>query len=99
MAQPLKTLSRRFGKRGRGNDRIRIGYKTRLGVFLRGTAENVLPELKTCAFGHSINLVFTSPPFPLNRKKRYGNLNGQDYIDWLAAFAPKLVDLLTPTDV
>lgn len=30
------------------------------------------------------NLIFFSPPFPLNRKKKYGNLNGEDYINWLS---------------
>lgn len=40
-------------------------------------------------------LIFTSPPFPLNEKKKYGNLQGDAYIEWFAAFAPKLRDLLT----
>jgi DNA methylase len=41
-----------------------------------------------------VNLVFTSPPFPLNRKKRYGNLQGSKYVDWLASFGPPLADYL-----
>jgi len=40
-------------------------------------------------------LIFTSPPFPLNRKKRYGNKVGEEYVDWLASFAEPLTDLLT----
>lgn len=31
-------------------------------------------------------LIFTSPPFPLNRKKRYGNFQGEEYINWLQSF-------------
>jgi len=42
-----------------------------------------------------VQLVFTSPPFPLNRKKRYGNEEGEQYLEWLAAFAPQLRDYLT----
>jgi len=42
-----------------------------------------------------VQLVFTSPPFPLNTKKRYGNLQGQDYVDWLASFARSFRSLLT----
>jgi site-specific DNA-methyltransferase (cytosine-N4-specific) len=42
-------------------------------------------------------LVFTSPPFPLNRKKRYGNKQGQEYLDWLSEFGPLLTEFLTPT--
>jgi DNA modification methylase len=41
-----------------------------------------------------VNLIFTSPPFPLNRKKRYGNLHGTEYVEWLASFAPLLRDYL-----
>ncbi|HET7569930.1 MAG TPA: site-specific DNA-methyltransferase [Gammaproteobacteria bacterium] len=41
-----------------------------------------------------VQLIFTSPPFPLNRKKRYGNLTGADYVNWLASFAPVFRDLL-----
>lgn len=35
-----------------------------------------------------VNLIFTSPPFPLNTKKRYGNETGEEYIKWLCAFGP-----------
>ena len=42
-----------------------------------------------------VQLVFTSPPFPLNRKKRYGNRQGQQYLRWLAGFGPLLADFLT----
>lgn len=46
---------------------------------------------------NQVQLVFTSPPFPLNRQKKYGNLQGPDYIDWLADLAPRFTKLLTPT--
>lgn len=42
-----------------------------------------------------VQLVFTSPPFPLNRKKRYGNKVGEEYLAWLEGFAAPLADLLT----
>ncbi len=32
-------------------------------------------------------LLFTSPPFPLKRKKRYGNLAGEEYVTWLENLA------------
>src|SRR5438094_4454328 len=44
-----------------------------------------------------VQLILTSPPFPLNRKKSYGNRNGWTYRRWLARLAPVLADLLTPT--
>lgn len=43
----------------------------------------------------SVQLLFTSPPFPLNRKKRYGNRKGEEYVDWLASLAPLFKDYLT----
>jgi DNA modification methylase len=41
-----------------------------------------------------VQLLFTSPPFPLNRKKKYGNFTGDEYLDWLDALARPLGDLL-----
>ncbi|MFN5514283.1 MAG: DNA-methyltransferase [Cyanobacteriota bacterium] len=35
----------------------------------------------------SINLVLTSPPFALQRKKEYGNKEQTEYVEWLANFA------------
>ncbi len=43
-----------------------------------------------------VQLVFTSPPYPLNTKKRYGNLQGEEYVRWLAGLAPQFRELLTP---
>lgn len=42
-----------------------------------------------------VQLAFTSPPFPLNTKKSYGNLQGEEYIRWFAKFAPLLRDIVT----
>lgn len=42
-----------------------------------------------------VNLVFTSPPFPLTRKKRYGNELGQKYIDWLVQYGAAIRPLLS----
>ena len=35
----------------------------------------------------SVNLVITSPPFALLRKKEYGNQEQHEYIEWLSEFA------------
>jgi len=47
---------------------------------------DLLKELADC----SVNLVITSPPFALQRKKEYGNRDQSEYLDWLTEFA-KLV--------
>ncbi|WP_066375975.1 DNA-methyltransferase [Anabaena sp. CA = ATCC 33047] len=36
---------------------------------------------------NSINLILTSPPFALTRKKAYGNESAEKYIDWFLPFA------------
>ena len=63
---------------------------------IRGTAEDYLRSKVGTRLLGSAQLVFTSPPFPLNTKKRYGNVQGDAYVEWLAGFAPLLRDFLTP---
>jgi len=45
---------------------------------------------------NSINLVMTSPPFALQRKKEYGNKDQGEYIDWLSEFAALVLEKLKP---
>lgn len=71
-------------------------YKTKLGRLYCGDSVALLKSRSLNRLKGKIDLVFTSPPFPLNRKKRYGNLEGQEYVDWLASLAPLLKDFLTP---
>lgn len=78
-------------------DSINISYSTKLGRLIRGTAEDVLSSDISRRLRGEIDLVFTSPPFPLNRKKKYGNLQGQACIDWLAGFALTLRMFLKPS--
>jgi DNA modification methylase len=75
----------------------RVAYRTERGCVYRAKIEQFLESRFARQIRGKVQLVFTSPPFPLNRKKRYGNRNGQDYLDWLAALAPQLRDLLKPT--
>src|SRR5262249_35881941 len=35
----------------------------------------------------SVNLIMTSPPFGLVRKKDYGNVDADDYVAWFRSFA------------
>jgi DNA modification methylase len=73
-----------------------VAYRTQLGVMLETRIEDALnePPLSECV--GKVNLVFTSPPFPLVTKKRYGNKTGDEYLEWLSLLAPKLAGLLTP---
>lgn len=42
----------------------------------------------------SVNLVLTSPPFALKRKKEYGNEDEDRYVDWFLSFAPDILRIL-----
>ena len=71
-------------------------FRTENGRSILGLAENVLSSSEFCSqLRGKVDLVFTSPPFPLNRKKRYGNKQGDEYIDWIANFAPIFRNILT----
>lgn len=70
-------------------------YETDLGQMYCGDTLAMLASEEGAALRGKAQLVFTSPPFPLNAKKKYGNLQGEEYIEWFAGFAPKLKDLLT----
>jgi site-specific DNA-methyltransferase (cytosine-N4-specific) len=44
----------------------------------------------------SVDLIFTSPPFALLRKKDYGNVDADKYLDWFREFAPDFRRILKP---
>src|SRR5271163_1136608 len=74
-----------------------MAYRTDLGICLKGKAEEILQSPKIAEhLKHKVDLIFTSPPFPLNRKKKYGNLKGNAYVDWLASFADTFRKVLKP---
>jgi len=78
-------------------DLISPEYSTELGMCFMGKAEEVLVSRNFIQHESKIDLIFTSPPFPLNRKKKYGNLEGEKYLEWLGDFADRFMKLLSPT--
>ena len=71
-------------------------YSTASGTMFQGKIEDALHSETLVNSRGRINLIFTSPPFPLKRQKSYGNLTGDDYLSWLRDLAPRLAALLTP---
>ena len=45
----------------------------------------------------SVDLVVTSPPFGLVRKKDYGNVDADSYVDWFEPFGREFKRILRPT--
>ena len=58
-------------------------YLAKTGRIYQGDALDVLPK---CASPKSVDLIMTSPPFGLVRKKDYGNVDAKDYVEWFKRF-------------
>ena len=61
-------------------------YFTDYGAAYCGDSLLLLEQLED----NSVDLVVTSPPFALLRKKEYGNEDQEDYVEWLGRFAAKV---------
>ncbi|MCX7699955.1 MAG: hypothetical protein N2039_03680, partial [Gemmataceae bacterium] len=75
---------------------VRMVYETPAGQMWTGPAEKVLRQEQLSAKRQQVQLIFTSPPFPLCREKEYGNLIGKAFARWLARYAPLFAEYLTP---
>lgn len=69
--------------------------KTNSGSYYVGKVEKVLTEPYFCELKGQVQLIFTSPPFPLNSKKSYGNMLGNEYLEWFTNLAPLFAEMLT----
>ena len=65
-------------------------YETDLGRCFHADALTVLRSIES----ESVDLVLTSPPYALRRKKRYGNVSAQQYIDWFLPFTEQIYRVL-----
>lgn len=45
----------------------------------------------------SVDLIMTSPPFGLVRKKTYGNVDAHDYVEWFRPFGTEFRRILKPS--
>ena len=66
-------------------------HRTRSGRMVLGDSLDVLAEMKP----GSVDLIMTSPPFGLVRKKEYGNVAADEYINWFRPFAKAFHRVLT----
>ncbi len=58
-------------------------YEREYGAAYLGDALDLIRSVPA----DSVNLVLTSPPFALTRKKEYGNENAERYVEWFLPFA------------
>jgi len=65
-------------------------YTTHYGAAYVGDALELLQGLPD----GSVDLVLTSPPFALQRQKEYGNVDQDEYVDWLLSFTIEIKRVL-----
>ena len=65
-------------------DLLRLFHKTDMGEIFCGDSRSYLLNK---AAPESVDLIMTSPPFGLVRKKSYGNADAEQYCDWFRPFA------------
>jgi site-specific DNA-methyltransferase (cytosine-N4-specific) len=68
-------------------------YQTEYGDAYLGDALEVLAER---SLESAVDLVVTSPPFALKRKKEYGNVEASEYVAWFLDFARIFHRILKP---
>lgn len=68
-------------------------HKTRRGQIVLGDSL----EYVACLKGESVDLIVTSPPFGLVRKKDYGNVESHEYVEWFKPFGQEFKRILKPS--
>lgn len=71
--------------------RIKPAYHTGNGAAYCGDSIALLKAVPD----KSVNLVVTSPPYPLVFKKEYGNVDAHQYVEWLLPFVREAKRVLT----
>ncbi len=61
-------------------------YETQFGAAYLGDSLKLMERIPDGA----VNLVMTSPPFALKRKKEYGNVHAREYVEWFLPFAEQM---------
>jgi len=65
-------------------------YRTEAGRTFVGDSLDLLASVGDA----SVDLVMTSPPFALQRKKTYGNVEEAEYVEWIKPFAREVFRVL-----
>lgn len=77
---------------------VKIGFvrpflRTKSGTIVLGDSLEYMSSLRD----ESLDLIVTSPPFGLVRKKDYGNVESHECVDWFKQFGVEFRRLLKPT--
>lgn len=72
---------------------VKLYHQTKLGQIMCGDSLEVLEAYPD----ESVDLIMTSPPFGLVRKKDYGNVEANEYVDWFKPFGEAFFRVLKET--
>lgn len=92
---PGKSRSTKAPMRLPSGKRTGLAHRAHGGAYYLGKSEKLLASRPFERFRGRVQLILTSPPYPLNAKKSYGNLSGDRYLEWFSSLAPIFSDLLT----
>jgi len=81
-------------KNGLSKKLVKMAYETKLGRCYNASIEDFLTSVESSRLNGKVNLIFTSPPFPLASPKKYGNLIGEEYLNWLVKVVSGLIPML-----
>jgi len=71
-------------------------FTTQQGEAYLASIEDFLDSPVSESYKGKVQLILTSPPYPLVVPKKYGNRIGDEYLNWIADLAPRLGALLKP---
>ena len=72
---------------------LRRFFSTKLGKIYLGDSLQLFQDKIA---PNSVDLIMTSPPFGLVRKKDYGNVDAEDYVEWFKPFGEVFRKALKP---
>lgn len=68
-----------------------LGFSTNLGIAVISKCQTFFSR-----FDQPIHLILTSPPYPLQNPRKYGNVDESQYVDWLCSTIEPVVACMSP---
>jgi DNA modification methylase len=90
---PAKSKKQNESLMGAISGSIRPKIKTKHGIAVRADS---VKFMRDHVLDQSVDLIMTSPPFGLVRKKEYGNVDADSYTEWFRPFAQQFKRILKP---
>lgn len=75
---------------------LREFFSTKYGKTYNSSIEDFLLSPNASKLKSKVDLIFTSPPYPLVVPKKYGNRVGEEYLTWVSDVMNQLTTLLKP---